>query len=80
VNYTALKGGASNFNGTSKHRGLAPFAMTNSASVGSTGDSRRYHTLRLKADVFGCVYIPIVQDAALKHAIKDIDLPRLLSD
>jgi len=35
VNYPALKGGASNFNGTSKHRGLASLALADSASVSS---------------------------------------------
>lgn len=52
MNYPALKDGASNFNGTSKNRGFSSFALANSASVGSTGDSRRYHALGLKADVF----------------------------
>lgn len=42
--------------------------MTDSASIGRRGDSRRDHSLRLGADVFGCVYIPVVQSAALVTA------------
>jgi hypothetical protein len=35
--------------------------LANSASTGSTGDSRRYHSLRFIADILGGIYIPIMQ-------------------
>ncbi|MDI1293806.1 MAG: hypothetical protein PSV18_13825 [Methylobacter sp.] len=65
VNYPALKDGASNVNGTSKNGGFTPSDLANSASVSSTGDSRRYHSLRFIADVLGGVYIPVMQRATL---------------
>ena len=59
------KGGASNLNGRSKDRGPAPFASTYLASVGSTGDSRRYHTLCLKSDILCRIDVPVVPSATM---------------
>jgi len=65
VNCPALKDRASNFDGTSKDRRVLPSDLANSASISSTGDSRRYYSLRFIADVFGGIYVPIMQSAAL---------------
>ena len=63
VNYPDLKDGASNVNGTSKNRRFTPSDLANGASASSTGDSRRYHTLRFVADVLGGIDIPVMQGA-----------------
>ena len=63
MNYPDLKDGASNVNGTSKNRMFTPSDLADSASASSTGDSRRYHTLRFSADVLGGVNVSIVRRA-----------------
>lgn len=64
VNYPDLKDGASNVNGTSKNRRFTPPDLADSASVSSSGDSRRYHTLRFIADVLGGIDVSIMDRAA----------------
>ena len=64
VNYPALKGEASNFNGNGVNRRLASSATTYIASISSPGDPRRDDALRLKCDIFGGIDISVVQTAA----------------
>ena len=63
VNYPQLKLGASNFNGTSKDRGLASLGLTDSASISSSDRTGRYHTLCFIANVDGGIYVSIVPSA-----------------
>jgi hypothetical protein len=63
VNYPALKDGASNFTGISRDGGFTASSLANNASISSTGDSRRYQTVRFTADVLGGVHVSIVQRA-----------------
>ena len=65
VNYSALKDGASSFNGNCTNMRIAPLATTDIASTSSSGRSARQYPQPFGADVLSRVDVPVVVRATM---------------